>query len=125
MWEQWPLCYRLPPGPVTRTEIVKRETATCAGPEVAEPPHASHRCNCCTKIETQVPHQRCSQCQAVWYCSRKCQKERWPDHMKICQAIKELSQREKPRNHRNNICQPPVTHTACKSCQFNWKKMYG
>ena len=56
----------------------------------------SHQCNCCGRVETQVPYQRCSQCQVVWYCSRRCQKEQWLNHKNICQAIKELSQREDP-----------------------------
>ena len=54
----------------------------------------SHQCNCCGRVETRVSYQRCSQCQVVWYCSRKCQKEQWLNHKDICQAIKKLSQRE-------------------------------
>lgn len=42
---------------------------------------------------TQVLYQCCSQCQVVWCCSKRCQKEQWSAH-KICQAVKELSQRE-------------------------------
>ena len=30
----------------------------------------------------------------MWYCSKRCQKEQWSAHKTICQAIKELSQRE-------------------------------
>ena len=46
----------------------------------------------------QAPYQRCSQCQVVWYCSRRCQKEQWPNHKNICQAIKVLTQRENPKS---------------------------
>ena len=46
----------------------------------------------------QVPYQRCSQCQVVWYCSRRCQKEQWPNHKNICQAITVLTERENPKS---------------------------
>ena len=88
-----PLCCWLPSGWVCWTKAIKQEPASDVGPEVVETPQVSYRCNCCAKVETQVPFQRSSQCQAIWYCSWSCLKELWPDQIIICQAIKELSQR--------------------------------
>ena len=46
----------------------------------------------------QVPCERCSQCQVVLYCSRRCEKEQWPNLENICQAIKVLTQRENSKS---------------------------
>lgn len=88
-----PLCCWLPSGWVCWTKAIKQEPASYVGSEVVETPQVSYQCNCCAKVETQVPFPRSSQCQAIWYCSWSCLKELWPDHIIICQAIQELSQR--------------------------------
>ena len=52
----------------------------------------SHQCSGCWKFGSQL--RRCSKCQSVRYCSVQCQKSHWPKHKVLCDAIKELSEKE-------------------------------
>ena len=48
----------------------------------------SHKCNNCFKEGIKgTTLFSCAQCESVVYCSKKCQKERWADHKKLCEAI--------------------------------------
>ena len=48
----------------------------------------SHKCNNCFKEGRKgATLFNCAQCESVVYCSKKCQKERWADHKKLCEAI--------------------------------------
>ena len=48
----------------------------------------SHKCNNCFKKGIKsATLLSCAQCESVVYCSKKCQKERWADHKKLCEAI--------------------------------------
>ena len=38
-------------------------------------------CSNCTKLDSNY---KCSKCKKVFYCSKKCQKEDWKSHKKIC-----------------------------------------
>ena len=44
---------------------------------------------------------RCSCCKAARYCSKKCQRETWDEHKKICGAIVELERMQKEERYRN------------------------
>ena len=71
----------------------KRTQATPTGQGVALPvEERSHQCSGCWKFGSQL--RRCSKCQSVRYCSVQCQKSHWPKHKVLCDAIKELSERE-------------------------------
>ena len=49
----------------------------------------SHKCNNCFKEGINgATLFSCAQCESVVYCSKKCQKERWADHKKLCEAIR-------------------------------------
>ena len=45
----------------------------------------SAKCSNCGKRQSDnVAILRCSQCKSVWYCDKKCQKENWKSHRKMC-----------------------------------------
>lgn len=44
---------------------------------------AGHNCAKCTLIISDRPL-RCSRCQAVFYCSRQCQRQDWESHRRLC-----------------------------------------
>lgn len=39
-------------------------------------------CDICGELKAHL--KRCSQCKKKWYCSKKCQREDWNKHKKIC-----------------------------------------
>jgi hypothetical protein len=43
--------------------------------------------NKCSKCD-ELAHQKCGACQAVYYCSRECQKLHWPEHKIFCGSFK-------------------------------------
>ncbi|KAJ7589584.1 hypothetical protein C8J56DRAFT_939011 [Mycena floridula] len=46
---------------------------------------AKYSCSGCRGVAGRKRNlQRCSGCQAVWYCSSECQKKHWKDHKKVC-----------------------------------------
>ena len=50
----------------------------------------SHCVNCGQIQGDKCKFKRCSDCETVKYCSKKCQQAHWKDHKSICCAIKEL-----------------------------------
>ena len=50
----------------------------------------SHSVNCGQVQRDKCKFKRCSGCETVKYCSKKCQQACWEDHKSICCAIKEL-----------------------------------
>ena len=50
----------------------------------------SHCVNCGQIQGDKCKFKRCSGCETVKYCSKKCQQAHWKDHKSICCAIKEL-----------------------------------
>lgn len=42
---------------------------------------------CCTCEQTHMKTKKCSRCQAVYYCSRECQRRDWPTHKSICKPV--------------------------------------
>ncbi|EGR47373.1 uncharacterized protein TRIREDRAFT_122500 [Trichoderma reesei QM6a] len=47
---------------------------------------APRSCELCRKRKDGI--QRCASCQSIWYCSKDCQAEDWPDHKIPCKLIK-------------------------------------
>ena len=61
------------------------------GQEVASKSCKSHFCAKCLKTEQcEKPFPRCSGCQLVRYCSRKCQKQHWGEHKVLCKSVREF-----------------------------------
>ena len=54
-----------------------------------------HRCAYCSKIAEKY---RCSKCQTVRYCGKKCQQNHWSEHSAICNAIDHLT-----RQHQKEV----------------------
>lgn len=46
---------------------------------------------------------RCSGCQKIWFCSRRCQQEHWPKHRKDCSFRKAKAKKKKRKNFFNTI----------------------
>ncbi|KAI9065998.1 ankyrin [Trametes sanguinea] len=46
--------------------------------------HPLDRKACATCGETNVALKKCAKCQAIFYCSRECQKSHWPQHRLMC-----------------------------------------
>lgn len=50
-----------------------------------------YACIQCSKELQKI--QRCSRCQAAYYCSRECQQQHWKSHKKICDSIASVTQK--------------------------------
>ena len=70
----------------------KQESATSErDPKVAENKQTMSHCVNCGQIQgDKCKFKRCSGCETVKYCPKKCQQAHWKDHKSICCAIKEL-----------------------------------
>ena len=76
-------------------KVGKLSETTTGGQEVVSEGNQvkSHHCQGCGKLETvNSKFMQCKKCKSVRYCSRKCQKNGWPSHQKLCEAIHQLSQ---------------------------------
>lgn len=51
--------------------------------------------NCGKGEEWANQYMRCSQCHSSHYCSETCQREHWPKHGKLCQAIRDVELRKR------------------------------
>ena len=54
----------------------------------------SHQCNGCNQVLEQT-FWRCKCCKLVNYCGTKCQRNHWPQHKTLCNAIKQQIQNRK------------------------------
>ncbi|KAF8159265.1 hypothetical protein B0H34DRAFT_396747 [Crassisporium funariophilum] len=73
------------------------------------------RVNCflCARNDPEV--KRCATCKAVWYCSRKCQKEDWSQHRLRCSALKE-EHSDRTINSIGYICGNNLFHFYLEVC---------
>eukprot|EP01083_Nonionella_stella_P153649 494013_1 len=44
-------------------------------------------CSSCTSLILALSPKYCASCREVYYCSRKCQKDQWPNHKNACEAV--------------------------------------
>ena len=72
----------------------KLQGGTATGQVVSPGENKSQVCSNCARVPQDTPFQRCSGCQAVHYCSRKCQHEHWKEHGVLCKAIMSLTKQE-------------------------------
>ena len=101
VWQRLPFCKGM-------QKTVKSESTASARQEAVVNPSKSQKCNHCCKLGgEQGLLRRCGQCKSVWYCSNKCQKEHWPEHKGVCQAIRYLSQTS---NCKSKEIIPCVSH---------------
>ena len=68
--------------------------ATAGGTAVVGETDVPQKCNNCATERKTGETLRCSQCDSVAYCSRKCQKERWTYHKPLCEAISFVKKQE-------------------------------
>ncbi|PTB61689.1 hypothetical protein BBK36DRAFT_62512 [Trichoderma citrinoviride] len=71
---------------------------------------APRSCELCRKRKDGI--QRCASCQSVWYCSKDCQAEDWPEHKIPCKLIKKArlhyeKEEKKLREHPGDVMTPP------------------
>ena len=64
------------------------------GQGLAEEKKVSHQCNGCNQVLEQT-FWRCECCNLVNYCGTKCQRNHWPQHRTLCNAIKQQIQNRK------------------------------
>ena len=46
---------------------------------------------------------QCQGCKAVKYCNKRCQKQHWSEHKKLCCAIQDLSKADENSNSRHFV----------------------
>ncbi|XP_066595162.1 histone-lysine N-methyltransferase SMYD3 isoform X2 [Prorops nasuta] len=79
------------------TDVLKKGTTLITAKPFAfvlSSKHRTERCDNCLKSDTQLL--KCSGCQYVYYCDRKCQKESWSIHKQECSNLKRIVPRVIP-----------------------------
>ncbi len=72
--------------------------------EKTETPQSNNNLICynCNKVSAKTAFEHCKQCKCTHYCSKQCQKQHWPDHKPICEAIHQLELHHIKVNNINN-----------------------
>ncbi|XP_013113063.2 zinc finger MYND domain-containing protein 10 homolog [Stomoxys calcitrans] len=61
-------------------ELEEKVTKADMGKSLEEKPKAKHLCENCSNIAEK----KCSKCKTIYYCSRECQLDDWPNHKSAC-----------------------------------------
>ena len=69
----------------------KLESVTSVGHMVTDNQKSQPTCTFCGQAQVKGPILQCRGCKAAKYCDRRCKKQHWSEHKKLCCTIQNLS----------------------------------